>query len=463
MALTGLLFLLAYVTGLGLAVARHPLFGLYTYVAVFYLHPPSRWWGQFLPDLRWSLIAAIVTLFAAVRLTVPPERRSWATTPPGAVLILFTIWLWVQSAWALEPESHLDACILFSKYVVLYFLVYRLVDTPSKMTWFLLVNVAGAFFLGWLGTTSDSGGRLEGVGGPGIDDANTLAMHLAVIVVVGSMLILSLRGWRQIVCILAMPFILNTIILAGSRGAFLALLAGGATLIYLKPDVNKKLFYGFAALGIVLFLFLAHDMFWQRMGTITTAVEDESQRDNSAESRVALFKAQIEMAKEYPFGSGHRGTEALSRKYLDVKYLTASEGPIEEFGVRSSHNTFMTMWVEQGIPGAVMFVVLVLWGARSLRKLKQHQAVGGSQVTATHAAAVVGGCVVVLVGGLFVDYLKAEVQIWLAGLLASIIYVRIPAETSQRSAATLSVAQTTSWLPLSGQRGTARPHHRPSE
>ena len=56
MSLTGLAFLLAFAAGIGLAVMRHPLFGLYTYIAVFYLHPPSRWWGETLPDLRWSLL-----------------------------------------------------------------------------------------------------------------------------------------------------------------------------------------------------------------------------------------------------------------------------------------------------------------------------------------------------------------------------------------------------------------------
>ena len=58
MSLTGMLFMVAFMAALTLALVRHPIYGLYAYVADFYLHPPSRWWGQFLPDMRWSMLAA---------------------------------------------------------------------------------------------------------------------------------------------------------------------------------------------------------------------------------------------------------------------------------------------------------------------------------------------------------------------------------------------------------------------
>jgi len=65
MSLTALVFVLAFGAGSLLAFARHPIFGLMTYIGVFYVHPPSRWWGQgLLFDVRWSLLAAAVTLLA---------------------------------------------------------------------------------------------------------------------------------------------------------------------------------------------------------------------------------------------------------------------------------------------------------------------------------------------------------------------------------------------------------------
>ena len=66
MSLTGLLFLAAYLGGLGMAFVRGPIWGLWTYMAVFYIHPPSRWWGVGLPPIRWALFAALITLFALI-------------------------------------------------------------------------------------------------------------------------------------------------------------------------------------------------------------------------------------------------------------------------------------------------------------------------------------------------------------------------------------------------------------
>ena len=47
-----------------MAFIRHPIFGLYFYLASIYVHPPSRWWGYMLPDLRWALLSAGVTVLA---------------------------------------------------------------------------------------------------------------------------------------------------------------------------------------------------------------------------------------------------------------------------------------------------------------------------------------------------------------------------------------------------------------
>jgi O-antigen ligase len=430
MGISGLLFIAIFMAGLGLAWLRSPLYGLYTYIAVFYLHPPSRWWGAFLPDLRWSLLAAAVTLIAAWRLKPNPKAPGWLSTTPGLVLLLFTAWLWIQSFWALEPADHREACVLFTKYVILFYLIYRLLDTAEKITWFMLVHVAGCLFLGYLAYNAGGGGRLEGVGGPGIDEANALSMHLCTAVMCGAMLCLVLRGWKQIACIAAMPFVLNGMVLAGSRGSFLALIVGGLTLVLLKPPSHSKLFYTFAALAVVGFLSISFQGFWERMGTITAPIEEGKEVDNSAESRIALFHAQVRMAAEYPLGTGHRGTAILSQRYLDARYLTSGDGLINGMGARSSHNTFMSIWVEQGIPGVILIGALGVWGFRAVRRLRKHVRSGAPPETSMQVAAAAAGLVVVAVAGLFTDYLKAEVQIWLLAMLAALVYVRLPLEQS---------------------------------
>jgi hypothetical protein len=433
MSLTGLAFVVVFFVAMGFALFRHPLYGLYAYVAVFYLHPPSRWWGESLPDLRWALFAAAVTFIATLRIPRDATRQSWTSTAAAKLLIAYTIWLWIQQAWTLDRGEQMEICILFTKYIVLFYLIYRLIDTPQKVTHFLIAHVLGCAYLGWLAYNARVSGRLEGVGGPGIDEANALAMQMGTAVAAAAMLLLGARGWVRWVCFLAMPFLLNTMVLAGSRGAFLALLATGMALWYLKPVKHRKLFYAYAVLGAILFGMLASTVFLNRMDTITAAAEQNENVDRSAESRLVIIKAQWQMFKKYPFGTGHRGTAVLSTQYLDPMYLSRSSVDGKTvLGQRSSHNTFMTALVEQGIPGAVMFVWLWLWTAGALRRARERSIDADATERATFVAAIGGGLAMVFVAGQFVDYLKVEIQVWLLVLVAVMLQF-------QRSAAAQAV------------------------
>jgi len=88
----------------------------------------------------------------------------------------------------------------------------------------------------------------------------------------------------------------------------------------------------------------------------------------SAASRVALIRYGWAMFKDYPLGAGHRGHEILSPSYVPEGLLTQ--------GRRAAHNTFMQILVEQGIIGALLFVLLNVWVIRQLWRLKQMDARG---------------------------------------------------------------------------------------
>lgn len=415
MTLTGLLFMLAFVMTLGLAFVRHPIYGLYAYIAVFYLHPPSRWWGETLPDLRWSLLAAAVTLLATW-IKNPPDgdRRAWYATAPAKFWIVFVIWFWIGGLWALDKELHWPAAVLLTKYLLVFYMVYRLAVTPDQIRNVLVLHVAGCLYLGYLGYAANFDGRLDGVGGPGIDDSNTLGMQLATGIIVGGVLALEFRKWGLLFCVVAIAFALNTVILTGSRGAFLAFVGGGLMVAYLRPRAYERRFKLFALLAVVLLGTLASQNFWERMNTVTAVVDETQELEGSAASRIAMFKAQIRMAEAYPQGAGHRGSEVLSPRYLDPQYLTHA-------GYRSSHNVMMTIAVEQGVPGLFMFFASIFWVWSVLRKMKSRLAETNNARLGGYIAAIGGALAVVLVGGLFADFAKCEIQIWMLALLASVI------------------------------------------
>jgi O-antigen ligase len=322
----------------------------------------------------------------------------------------------------------MELSILYTKYVLLFYLIYRIADTPKEVSEILLVHVIGCFYLGYLAYGANSSGRLEGVGGPDINEANALGMQLATSVMCGAMVVLLQRGWRWVVCAAAMPFVLNGLVLTGSRGAFLSVVAGGLVLTLMRPKKNSKRFYALSALALVAFGYVANEAFWQRMGTMNAAVDSQQQMDTSAESRFVIMEAQVRMAALHPLGTGHRGTVELSREFIAEKYLTVL--PDGSVGQRSSHNTFMTAWVEQGVPGAIMFICIVGWCFSTGLKVRRRYRGIDADVEG-HCAAICASLAVFFLAGVFVDYLKNEIQIWMFALLAALASLEKPVQPAR--------------------------------
>jgi O-antigen ligase len=333
------------------------------------------------------------------------------------IILLYVLWMWAQMPFAVSSE-HVTGAVLFTKYLVLLYLIYEVVDSEQRVRDFLMAHIAGCFFLGYLALGVNEGGRLEGVGGPGIDDANSMSMHLGTAVIIGSMLLMTeLKTWRFWFVLLAMPFALNGIVLGNSRGAVVGLLAGGLMLFRLRPAAYRMQFVIFGVLGAILLAYLGQDAFWERLSSLKAVSGDQEELDFSAKSRVAIVDAQWRMFLDHPFGAGHAGTEALSREYLGEEYLAVRPGDAPENAARSSHNTFMSVLVDQGIPGVLLLAALLIWAWRAVRtaaKDPPNPRIGG------YTAAVASALVVAVVAGQFSPYLKAEVQFWCLGLLMSL-------------------------------------------
>lgn len=407
---TALAFLLLFVFGLVLALFVRPMYGLYTYVAVFYLHPPSRWWGGALPDIRWSLTAAAVTLIAVAihRRSLNP-KEDWTRSTIVRVLLIFTIWMWVQLPWVVS-SVHWDGVVLFSKYVVLLYLIYTIIDNENDFRGFCLIHILGCTYLGLLIYLATDTGRLDGIGGPGINDANNLGMQLSTGLIFAAFMIMRARGWTRWVVFAAIPFILNGIIQTETRGAIIGLFLGGLVTVYLKPAAFRKQFYILSVFGALAFILLANTAFLARMGSMTAAVAEEEEWDTSAASRVAIVKSQFRMFLDYPLGAGHQGTAYLSRNYIEEKWWANS-------GDRASHNTVMSILVDQGIPGILLFGALAVAVLRTLKRLKHMDRYGLSENFGLYRC-MVGGAIVSIIGsGMFAQNLKAEVQIWCLILL----------------------------------------------
>jgi len=385
-----------------LAFVRHPIYGLYFYLAVTYVFPPSRWWGyMFGEETRWSLIAAGVTVLAVMfhRGKLRP-KPVWLASVPAMVFAMYTAWMWIQYPWALDLEAHLKGSSLYAKYLVAFWFVYRIVDTKDRVRDVLLAHLLGCALLGILAYLSGrDGGRLDGVGGPGMDDANTLGMYLATGAIVGLGLLLTQAGWRRWLSLGCIVFTMEGLVLTNTRGAFLGLVAGGLVLALYKAKKHRRLFWSLAVVGLLGFALIIDQKFIDRMWTIQDVASESEEADPSARGRVVLLQAQLRMFVDHPMGTGHRGTEALSTRYLDKRWLSSHR--FDEERARSSHNTFMTTLVEQGIPGAALFVWLTLWTLLALLRMRGLEMQHGDPNITTLAATIVSALAVMALIAVF--------------------------------------------------------------
>jgi len=411
MSITSLIFVSCFFAGLALCIFRHPMYGLYTYVAVFYLDAPSRWWEQDLPNIRWSFIAALITL--TVTLIQQDNRMDWRRHTAVLLFISYTLWMWIQSIWALSPADHSNGVTLFTKFCIVLVMVITLLDNREKLQGFLFANAIGCMYIGYLAYTSYSGGRLDGVGGSGIDDSNTLGMHMSAVVFFAAAIFMTRSKQVWLIAAATVPLILNTIAMAGSRGALLAMVCGGLAFAFLRPQDQKKqiLFYG--AIGLLAFAFLAGGDYWNRMRSISDAATRSENMDRSAESRFVVIEAQLEMAKKYPLGGGHRTTAFLSYIYIPEEYQSSEGG-------RSSHNTFLSTLVDQGIPGLILWLMIVTRLSKYSRDVRKFSANSDSNNLCWLNAGIGAAIIVILAGGMFAPFLRAEIYVWLIACQCSI-------------------------------------------
>jgi hypothetical protein len=213
-----------------------------------------------------------------------------------------------------------------------------------------------------------------------------------------------------------LPFILNGIILTASRSATLGLMAAGMGALALAPRARRWFLIPCAGLGLVLFLMLAKDdTFWDRANTIrNTNVES---MDASAASRLTIARANFEMFLDHPLGVGHRGNEYLSSQYLPREVLTYNA---DGEAVRSSHTTVMAVLADQGIPGAVLFLVLLGWVSSRLYVLWRFDQTGLDPKLGGLRAAIGASLFGLFASSFFVNILKLELTIWLFAMLTSL-------------------------------------------
>jgi O-antigen ligase len=200
------------------------------------------------------------------------------------------------------------------------------------------------------------GGRLEGVGGPDFGDSNALAGHMvALLPIIGVRFLRS--DWKgKLLCFLAGGLIANGIILTRSRGGYLACFIMGIVMLFMAPHGHRKGVMVLVVLGALGALTLVDAGYIERMGTLSTG---EREKDESAMSRLRIWKGGMEMASDNFLGVGPGNFHTRIHNYLP-----------DDAG-RDTHNTYVRCAAELGWPGLALLSLLIGNAYKMLARVRQ--------------------------------------------------------------------------------------------
>jgi probable O-glycosylation ligase (exosortase A-associated) len=175
---------------------------------------------------------------------------------------------------------------------------------------------------------------------------------------------------------------------------------------------------GAAVLGLAALPFLPQS-YYDRMATIA-----EPGGDESASTRVAVWKWTLDYVEEKPLGGGfdayrsNRFTYVMPVKKTDGNTTTVTYQEVED-KARAYHSSIFEMLGEQGWPGLILWLSLHavgLWQMERIQRRWKHDQTEKTRWIAPLAAALQMGAVIYLVGAAFQGIAYQPVMLMLVGL-----------------------------------------------
>ena len=384
------------------------VWGLYFYTVLYFINPQVRWWHT-ISDIRYQFIIALVFLVSYAirfnRYSIP-----FLKIPQTKWLVAFYISMIILSFYALWPERHDAMLIQMSKNFIFLCIAFITIDTYKKferLTWAYLIGCVYIAYYATFTAVRDGFGRMENIGV--VDGANANTTAAAMIVAVPFLISYLLMGklWQKIVSGGSLALIVNSLILMNSRGAFLGIACGFLYYIIslfrfrIFSKLNKLYVVGVLIVALSGALYLTDDVFWSRMDTLK-----EVEVGQGGATRILFWLKSIDVAKEYPLGTGVSGFEFLSPQILEKVYLD----PVS--GTRVIHSTYFQALSDFGFIGPVLIFGLLISNFLSLRRVQIQYYQDNRIERLMLAIALEASYLAYLIAIVFIDRLYSEVFYW---------------------------------------------------
>ncbi|HYU89168.1 MAG TPA: O-antigen ligase family protein [Gemmatimonadales bacterium] len=229
--------------------------------------------------------------------------------------------------------------------------------------------------------------------------------------------------WRRLAGATAAVLLAVGFIWAGSRGGFLALLAVGAFLLLRYRAIRVRWRVSIAAVITLVFAATATDTYWEKMSTIVQPKDDYNVTGN--EGRVQVWTRGLGYMMQHPVLGVGAGNFPTAEGTISPLVRTAPTGRGIRWG--AAHNSLVQVGAELGVPGLMLFVVMLGSAFRALRDVARSNP---PRTTREHSAppaqlaqALTASLVGYAVGGFFLSLAYRDLLYVLLGLVVGLAKV----------------------------------------
>lgn len=330
---------------------------LMAFLFVLLLSPQSLF--AFLQPLRLAFVTAGIAVFAYLMYRMSTREPLVDATPAVKLVGLIVCWAVLTLPFSHWPGGSVAFLVeMYFKTIVVFLLLAHVVDSElrfRRIAWAMTLMSVPLAFTGisnyLAGDFAGGNGRILGYDAPLTTNPNDLALTLNLILPLAIGLFLDAeRVLVKVFLIGVMALAVGAIIATFSRSGFLTLAVIGLFYSWrLMWRGRAGLVAIVAVLGIGAAPFLPGH-YWDRLSTITAIEEDTS---GSAQERWNDTKAAVSYVAGNPIiGAGiGQGTLAMNEVRGD-RWLKV-------------HNVYLEYAVELGLPGLVLFVLLLVSSLRS--------------------------------------------------------------------------------------------------
>ena len=279
--------------------------------------------------------------------------------PLMRLLIAMLAWAVLTAPFALWPTHALVSSIsILLPILMMTFVILACEPNARNLRTLKLALMGGVAAHGvmlMMYRTAGSRARMESYGSL---DANDLAVLMVIAFPFAVSMALNSRGLRRAVAVGATIVILTVVVLSGSRGGTLALLAAGFVYVASARGVRRTLSLTVLVVAGLLTWQLAPTRFRTRMATVTNLENDYNTTDYNG--RKQIWARARQYIKQNPIA----GVGMLNFSVAEGNTLTAA-GTVGKWS--TAHNSYLQVTSELGLVGGALFLsILGLAVARAL-------------------------------------------------------------------------------------------------